>query len=168
VAEPTVWRYSLPNVSGEGWAIAFLDAIGCFAVLSDWGNYGYRWPQAGWGPGDFRDFFARCDDSYIIRKLSKADHYDPEQTEKNVKARILESRRHGSWSRERAREEWSLLDLCGVGTRDEFAVWYQHTEIDEAYECASHDHGSDAQGFIRHVMPRLRAAILAQRETEAA
>jgi hypothetical protein len=29
-------------------AIAFLDSIGCFSVLSDYGDYGYRWPEAGW------------------------------------------------------------------------------------------------------------------------
>lgn len=41
----TTWRYHMPNdrATGEGWAVCFLDSIGCFSVLSDYGDYGYRW-----------------------------------------------------------------------------------------------------------------------------
>ena len=42
-----VWRYSFPSIKGEGWAIFFLDETGCFAALSDYGDWSYRWNQRG-------------------------------------------------------------------------------------------------------------------------
>ena len=70
----TTWRYHLPNINLEGWVIAFLDSTGCLSVLSDFGDYGYRWHEGGWGPGDFREFFVRCDSGYISRKIASRAH----------------------------------------------------------------------------------------------
>jgi len=86
------WRYHLPNENGEGWAIAFLDSSGVFTSVSDYGDYGHRWPQAGWGPEDFRAFFLQCDDSYILGKISRRDEYDGDRTVRAIKDRILELR----------------------------------------------------------------------------
>jgi len=118
-----VWRYHLPNdrETREGWAIAFLDSIGCFTVLSDYGDYGYRWPEA-------------------------------------------DRRRMGSWTRERARDEWNILNDADIDTREGFALWYQETKIEDAYELAEYgEYGvpKRALAFCQHVMPRLRAVIRA-------
>jgi hypothetical protein len=157
----STWRYHLPSENGEGWAIIFMDSIGCFSALSDWGDYGYRWPEAGWGPGDFRAFFLQCDDNYILRKISRSEVYYGDRTAKNIRRRICELRRGGgrTWTPVRAREEWETLERYGVDSREEFAVWYQHTEIDEAYELAEYDHSYQALAFIARVLPRLREAI---------
>lgn len=154
------WRYSIPSERGNGWAIAFVDSIGCFSVLSDYGDYGYRWPQAGWGPGDFRRFLLQCNDDYILRKLARRDHYDGEATLRNVKDVILQNRRSLEWSADRAREEWSLLRTYDdLERREDFARWYDSTRIDCAYEHARVTFDPSALAFMTKVWPRITAAI---------
>lgn len=164
------WRYHLPNSRGEGWVIAFLDSIGCFSVLSDYGNYGHRWPQAGWGPGDFRSFLVQCGDDYILRKLAPQRAYDGAETLINVKRAIIEARRacarrnrhngHAvSWSRERAREEWDRLDEFDIDYIENFVRWADATGLDEPWEYQCNGPDRDAVAFIEQVMPRLRKAI---------
>jgi hypothetical protein len=67
----TTWRYYLPNDEMlEGWAIVFLDSIGCFSTVSDWGNYGYRWDSPGsTGGTDFRQWLIERGDDYLLSKL---------------------------------------------------------------------------------------------------
>lgn len=163
----TTWRYHLPSVKGEGWVVAFLDSIGCFSVLSDYGDYGHRWPENGWGPGDFRQFFARLEPDYVLRKIARRDHYDGAATLREVKARICELRRGGgSWTRDRAREEWDLLGRFDrLYSQTDFAFWYERTQIDEASELAFFDFGPQAHGFMTHAFPLLQAAIRAELET---
>lgn len=165
--ELRTWRYHLPSIKGEGWAIVYMDSIGVFTCVSDWGDYGYRWPQAGWGPGDFRKFFLQCYDEYILRKIARPDVYDGEATLRAVKERILEARRHGSWSRDRARREWDRLEVYGhLDSREDFAMWYEDTDIDEAYGLSVYSFSGEVRGFIEHVLPRLREAIKKQLEAE--
>ena len=163
-----IWRYHLPSIKGEGWAIAFLDSTGCFTVLSDWGNYGYRWPDHGWGPGDFRAFFVLCDSGYIIRKIARVDTYYGDRTLRAVQDHILERRRDGSFTRECARQEWDLLgDYSQLDSREDFALWGERTHIDAYYEFAVFDFDSGAINFARHVLPRLQAAIREELEPKA-
>jgi hypothetical protein len=160
MSKVTVWRYHLPSVNGEGWAIAFLDSIGCFSVLSDYGDYGHRWPEAGWGPGGFREFFVQCGGSYVLGKIARREAYYAARTVRAVKDSILESRRHGNMTCERARDEWDLLRRHeSLYSREDFAMWYQQTQIDEAYELAVYDFSPQANGFMTHVFPRLQRAI---------
>jgi hypothetical protein len=164
-----VWRYHLPSENGEGWAIVFLDSIGCFTALSDWGNYGHRWPEAGWGPGDFRDFFVRCDDSYVIGKIARSDEYHGERTAKAIKARIIEYRHDGVFTKQRARREWELLrEHDDVYRPEHFALWWDSTKIEQAHELAVYDFPQQAVAFMKRVMPRLRDAIRADLAREAA
>jgi hypothetical protein len=164
----TTWRYHLPSTSSfGGWAIVFLDSIGCFSALSDYGDYGYRWPEAGWGPGDFRAFLAGRDPRYVLGKIARRDHYDGDATLRAVKEQLCELRRHGSWKRERAREEWDLLALFdGLATREDFGRWYDRTRLDEAYEFSVFTHPPRAQAFMENVFPRLQAAIREELERE--
>jgi hypothetical protein len=157
----TTWRYQLPNENGEGWAIVFMDSIGCFSVLSDYGDYGYRWPQAGWGPGDFRKFILGCDDHYLLRKIARRDHYDGDKTLRAIKKRILRWRREGMLRKDQARQEWDLVtDRYGsVYSREDFAIWYQRTHLESAHELAVYDFEPSVLAFVKHVLPRLRAKI---------
>ena len=162
----TTWRYHLPNENGEGWAIAFLDSIGCFSVLSDYGDYGYRWPESGWSnpqERDFRQFFLGTNDHYVLAKVARSDMYDGDATLASVKSSILNCRRYGSWSRDHARNEWNLLsEYSGLESREDFAMWYQHTTIDCAYTKAVYTFHPQAIGFQEYILPRLRAVIRAQ------
>jgi hypothetical protein len=169
-SEIAMWRYHLPSEKGEGWCIAFLDAIGVFMCVSDYGNYGYRWPQDGWGSQYrcFREFFLHCDDDYIMRKIARRQEYVGSETLAEIKRHILELRRGGSWSKDRARHEWDLVvsDMGGVETKEDFARWYDRTSLDEAYEFAVHDFHPQVYGFMKACIPRLRAAIGAQLQAE--
>lgn len=161
----TTWRYHLPNhrATGEGWAVCFLDSIGCFSVLSDYGDYGYRWPDEWSGPNareDFRHFLTRIDGDYVLRKIAPRDTYMGEKTCKEVKRCILEARRSDAWSKEKARREWDLLDTYGnLESREDFARWYDHTEIDEAWEFAVWEPSPRAVAFIEKVFKRLQAHL---------
>lgn len=161
------WRYHLPSINGEGWAIAFLDSIGCFTCLSDFDDWSYRWPEAGWGPRDFRQFFIRCNDNYVLGKIARDDTYYGSQTLRNVKERILEGRRHGGWGRDMARKEWELLrEYDDLDSRESFAMWYQQTEIQDCSELAHWGVPPRAKAFMEHVMPRLREVIRAELAAE--
>ena len=165
----TVWRYQLPSNRGEGWAIAFLDSIGVFTVVSDWGDYGYRWPQNGWGQGDFREFLVECDADYVRRKIATKKVYDGDDTLRSVKDAILSARRGRTWSRHKARNEWdSLEDHGNLDAPENFAVWLEHTSLDEAYEFSCYGPDPHAVEFMRNVWPRLRQAIRAELESEKA
>ena len=37
------WRYVIPNVQYDGWAIVHVDSSGFLGIVSDFGNYAYRW-----------------------------------------------------------------------------------------------------------------------------
>lgn len=164
MSDVQTWRYSLPNIRGEGWAIIFLDEIGCFSALSDWGNANYRWPDHGWGEGDFRKFLLDCDDYYLTGKLGQGrKEYDPEGTLESVKGAIIQARRSGEFTKEVAREEWERLDLYDQLDREfDFSQWYGHTKLFEAGECHCQRYVREVTSFIEHVMPRLREVLKAE------
>jgi hypothetical protein len=166
------WRYHL---TGDGWCIAFIDEIGCLSVLSDYGNYGHRWPdecspknhtKPMYG-GDFRRFLVQCEAEYVLRKIAPRDEYDGHETYKAVKEAILRGRREGCWSRKRARVEWDMLeDYERLDCRENFARWYDHTAIDDAYEFAVYAAPLQAKAFMQRVWPRLVSAMRADLELE--
>lgn len=164
----TTWRYHLPNVNGEGWAIAFLDSIGCFSCLSDYGDYGYRWPEAGWGDYDFRKFFGREGNAdYVLHKIARSDEYDGKTTLRAVKERIIEDRRDSILDREQARHEWDLLEAHDrLYSRENFTFWYQETKIVEAHVLYYTDFSPQVLAFMKHTFPRLQAAIQAELAAE--
>lgn len=161
--EVKVWRYSFPNVNGEGWAIFFLDSVGCFAALSDWGDWSYRWNPRGYEEGDgrdFRHFILSCNDDYLLRKIAPKQEWDDDATLKNVKEAILGMRRDGGWTKEEARDEWSLLDHCeGMSNEFNFWDWAKDTKLSDTYELGCYKYSTQAQMFLARCMPRLREAI---------
>jgi hypothetical protein len=157
------WRYSLPNVQGEGWAIIFLDETGCFAALSDWGDVSYRWNQRGLPEGGFKRFLIRCDDFYLISKFgSQRREYDPESTFESVKEHIIQARRDGTMEKDDAREEWDFLRTYEeLRTEFDFWQWYSVTQLDAAdFHCTRYVR--DVVCFVKHVMPRLRELLKAE------
>jgi len=105
-----MWRYAIPSLKGEGWAILFLDNEGCFAVLSDWGDWSYRWNTRGVAEKDMRHFIVTCDNGYLRGKLNPVQEFDAEKTLVAVKEYICGTRREKRLTKEEAREEWWLLE----------------------------------------------------------
>ena len=160
------WRYSFPSENGEGWAIIFLDSAGCFAALSDWGNWTYRWNSRGINEPDFRQFFLTASDEYLLEKLNPVQEYDPEDTLKAVKQAYLEAFRSTSWRKrkrfERASAWMELNEMYNdLYTDSDFDQWLtcNPMDFDEPWYLRCDRHSQQAEQFIKRVMPRLREAI---------
>ena len=159
------WRYSFPSENGEGWAIVFLDSAGCFAALSDWGAWSYRWDARGIDEPDFRAFFLNASDEYLLQKFNPVKEYNPEETLKAVKqAYIGEFRTH--WRdrpRSDRRDAWEDLGdmYCDLATEHHFGDWSitNPMEFSEVWDLRRDRHSRQAEQFIKRVMPQLRAAI---------
>ena len=163
----TLKRYDLPSINGlEGWATIVLGADGFFAAVTDYGNYAYRWCAT--GEVDFRNFILRIGGDYLLGKVSSEDVYDDEATERLIKKHILEHRKEGWYSKERARKEWDHLVACGVADNGEigFHQWYEGTEIGDAYEMRVDVYPRDASAFAEKTLPRLKDAIRAELAAE--
>ena len=166
--ELVIHRYYLPSIKGEGWAIVYITSLGEFTALSDWGNYGYWWSHH--GCKDIRQFFLRAKESpdYFIGKLSSgATEYDGEASYKSVKDYILEVRRDRSWSMQKARGEWILLDLHSqLHDEHDFTRWYESTSIDEAYEHHRRRPNPQVVAFVEKVLGRLDPILRAELTAE--
>jgi hypothetical protein len=162
---PTLHRYVYKGEGswGCGWAIFVLGSDGFFAAVSDYGNYAFKWSAMGC---EWRQFFSRCDRSpdYYMSKLGQgANEYDGDRTLASVKRRILRDRRGGSIDADRAREEWDLLDRhSGLFSREDYALWYQETRIDTAYELAVYDYPPMLRAFCEKALPKLAAMLRAE------
>ena len=164
VSEVKSWRYSIPNTKGyEGWAILFLDNAGCFAALSDYGDWSHRWNARGFEEHekkDFRHFVLTCDDSYLLGKINPIKEFDPEGTLRAVKETILGMRRERQLEKDEAREEWEHMDDCeNFDNEWMFNRWQELTELPDPYELYTDRHSLQARAFIRECMPRLREKI---------
>jgi hypothetical protein len=159
------WRYSFPNVKGEGWAIIFLDFAGCFAALSDYGDWSYRWNSRGFAEGeDLRTFLVTCDDDYLMSKLGQGrKEYDGAGSFDAAKKAILSARRDGELEQEEAREEWDALHTFDeLKAEYDFGMWYAQSKISDAGECFRNRYPQQLVEFLRLEMPRLREALRAE------
>lgn len=169
----TTWRYYLPSENGEGWAVIFMDSVGVFSAVTDWGEYSYFWCQPGWQPHDpdFRRFILERSDGYLAGKLTREEVYDAEATLAAVKAHIEDCRRDGDLSAEDAETETDAIEDCeNLRDREAFVRWMERTTVPEPWRLsASKPHPQGVQ-FMARVMPRLREAIREElaREAEAA
>lgn len=170
----TTWRYVLPSLpKGEdSWSIVFVDSTGCVAVLSDYGDWCYRWVTKHCGFDDFRKFLVQADWGYVAMKLGLGREdalrvYDGEATRKNIRRRIREARRDGSLSKKQARDEW---ELAGSDIEDNglvgFHEWYQHTKFSDAYECAVYRMSHGLHHWVTVSFPRLKEVLRAELAAE--
>jgi hypothetical protein len=166
IKKPTAhWRYVYSNGYGN-WAILFLDENGGFSVLSDYGNYGYRWTSAGLDGRSMRSFIVDCDDDYIVGKITQGHprEYDGKKTCQALKEYIISERR-GSRAADRrmqrwARTHWDWLVACdGVETEADFSQWVGDTDLEDAGEFEVRNVSSDALAFMEHCWPGLKALI---------
>lgn len=165
-----IWRYYLPNHGSwlEGWALFLIDSTGYFSVISDYGNFAYRWTSFG---DDFRAFLAQTDMGYILRKIAKpaAERgINIDKTADAVKSFILEQRRTQEWDKERARIEWDLVEDCMSDADNQcgFEAWANDTTIDDYFEFAVSKRDEEAVAFCERVWPRFQALVREQLEAE--
>lgn len=155
-----MWRYALPTVKGEGWGIFLLDSTGMFAAFTDYGNYCYKWTHH--GKADFRIFLLGIEKSasYVCEKLGgRRDRFMPKETVQNIKERVIEYRRDGSLTKERAREEWDLVESIDFDDPRGMYDWVNDSKLSEAYEYLVYDFDADLKCFVKNLLPRLSRAI---------
>ncbi len=180
ISSVKLWRYVLPSVRGEGWAIIVIGSDGFFAAVSDYDNYAYWWGAM--GCADAREFFldndyARYPD-YLLSKLSQREWWDGAATVKKARelieavtrvARVPDDHAGPGWTRRRANEEYALLrEHDNLDSRESFALWVNRTGLayEDACGCATVAYPPMAMGFAKHIMPRLVAAIRAELAAE--
>ena len=149
-----VYRYAERNRPGtyEGWFIAFMDEAGCLAVLSDYGDYSYRWGGIPEGTG-IRRFLTQCEPEYVLRKLSRRDWFDVEKNVAAVRQALLE--------RETGDPEEFYDELRSIGSEYELTRWLE--DVDHGLELydllPGHSHSPQALAFMERVWPRLMALV---------
>jgi len=161
------WRYSIPSVQHEGWAIAHLDSGGFFAVISDFGSYAYHWRD--WGTGDFREFLIATDAEYLCGKFGTRSTFDPAGTTQLVREQILEYRRDGTLDWPTARRLWAhAANVPYDPDLDELRAYLDHLDplpIDDPP--LVYDFSPQLRRFMERVWPRLVSAMQVDLEREA-
>jgi len=148
-----------------GWFIAFIDAAGCVAILSDYGNYSHRWSR-GREERDMRQFLLNCSPDYVADKFGYGvrAEIDGEATREAIRSYIVERRREESIGAEIARQEWELAG-GDLDSDVDFSAWMRETSLEDAYEFYR-NHRPQLQSFMRQVWPRLRDCLTADLESE--
>lgn len=152
-------RYYIPTLpSGlEGWGIFFLDSIGTFTCVTDWGNYAYAWRA--FGPADFREFLLGINDGYLLSKISVREEYQSDETLVNVKQHLIASRVAKDLTRETAREEWELLENCDdLRNEHDWWRWTSQTELNCLGDdgLVVYDRPQQAKAFVQLLWPRFK------------
>jgi len=169
MGDVSVHRYEVPTTrAGEGWAIAFVDSVGCLAVLSDYGDYTYRWPSKGWGSIDFRRFLLGIGTDYLLRKLCGSEReYRGAETLEAIRGEILDRRREArrnpssrialTW--DEACHEWDLLSEFDLRDRGGFERWCERSGLGEPETREAVGFPRQAVAFAERAWPRIRRAI---------
>jgi hypothetical protein len=166
------WRYHLKGQKEpyDSWTIAFVDSTGCVAILSDYGDWCYRWSTPNTGHGDFREFFIGIDASYAARKLaneSDRNQFDGEATRKRIRQDILRDRRARACSADWARQEWDLVDVIEDDHECSFSAFLAETSIEDAFEYAITRMGRGLTHWVHVSLPRLQQLIREELASEA-
>jgi hypothetical protein len=161
------WRYSIPSIDGEGWGIIVLDSTGMFAAVSDYGNAAHHWGHH--GCAGIREFFAKgLSPGYALPKLFyDRQQYDGQETLQLVKEYILDARRMTSFTREKAREEFDLLQqFDGLQSEHDFMRWYEETSISDAGEFYCMGYPASARAFVDKLLPRFYEVVAGELAAE--
>lgn len=139
------WRFSGPSISGEGWWVAFIDEAGCLAVLSDFGDYSFRWNLRGIGEPNLVRFLVKCDSPYVLNKLARRDWFDADFAEKQVRDAL----------RERDGEDAAQPSISNEFDLHEAVV--EHALYQQAADgdLTRMDFDPQAKAFIERVWPRI-------------
>lgn len=138
------WRFSEPSRRGDGWWIAFLDGAGALAIVSDYGDYSYRWNPAALGAPNLVRFLVDTDSDYVMRKISpREDHLDCDATEKRIREILAE------------RGDGESLDFGISNELDLYAACVDHDL--EGEEVGVYVRNPQAVAFMKRIWPRIIA-----------
>lgn len=169
------WRYHLLGTPRgaeprDSWSIVFVDDDGCLSILSDYGNWGYRWNMAGESKS-VRRMLLDFNSSYVHDKLSY-DHakvFSPEKTIKVIREVILQYRRHGDIDSAVARADWNdIADINNILDFVEFLDAFPPRHLRYESCCMYEPHNaSGLDHWTKVSFPRLQERIREQLADEA-
>ena len=155
----TCWRYSVPNVDYDGWAVAHLDNRGFLAVIGDYGEFGHLWHN--FGDEDFRVFLSRLGPDYLMGKLGERTELNRKKTVHELRREICQDRRSGLLDREQAREDWDAVAAFEVESDATYSAedFLDELHMEDAGELFVMDYPPRLKGFMERTWPRLVAAM---------
>lgn len=161
------WRYAGASVDRQGWFVAFVDEVGCVAVLSDFGDYAYRWGGVPREVG-IRRFLTQCERSYVLDKFTYGKkEFDEERTRASALEAILEERYAHRCAAEEAREVFDEV-TSAVGEHEMTnAIGAAHFGLLNLAECWCTGPTAQHRAFVDQIWPRLMKEIEADLEREA-
>lgn len=159
------WRYYLPSIKGEGYAVIFLDSAGVFSAVSDWGNYGYIWGNH--GCKSIKHFLVKChkDWDYLAGKFNPNKIADYDKSIERIKEHIKTYLEDGTYSEDFAVREMDLINQTDPETYA-FHEWYGATEISDAAEMIVYVINPQVEMFCKKVIPRLVEILKKELEAE--
>lgn len=154
------WRYVVHDPKDRScWAIALLTEDGIFSVISDFGNYAFKWSHT--GCKDFREFFVGLEPGYVQGKLGQGfkKEFQTEKTCQVIREQILQRRKEGELTKERAKNEMDLVK--SLRNELDYYEWTQTTSLRHDHDWAVYDHPSDIQNFCKRVLPKIQKKVAA-------
>lgn len=149
---------------GFEWYVVFVHEETCtLSIVSDYGNYAYRWPAGGQVPGQrFKDFLLELNDGYLLSKICQGipKEFDSAATLLRVKRELIENRREYGANKDAVREVWDSLD----GLDLENALQDGHDEdLGQFcnYESMVFDYPFGAKTFLTKFWPEIKAQLKA-------
>lgn len=158
----TLRSYILPAVKGEGWAKFVIDTSdGYFSVVSDFGNYAYRWSNTG---KEFRTFLIGISGQYLLSKLvlgwDLRERYDVDASKVRLEEAILESL-------EGTEQEEELEAVRACDSESQLLEWAADTRLGDASELLITENDPQVSGFCMRVWPRFVAELQSELMAEA-
>ena len=151
------WRYALlpSKEPRDSWSIIFLDSEWVMSVVSDHGNWAYRWPKQ----DNFKAFLCQCDGNYVARKLggSTCWVFDPDRTSQEARKWICSERRRRDMDKEAAREEYDRA--LNIGDGYTWTHFLDETEIPDAWEFGCRSLEPGLKHWTEVSFPRLQELL---------
>ncbi len=152
----TIKRYDIPPLKLGEWANIIVDTdAGMLAIVSDRGNYAYRWTDPGC---EFRQFLIGLEPDYLQKKLMidhKSQVYDDEETRKAVMEVIEEAEKEGGTSFRPAHERAIIEDdFDYLNEYENFVAWCNETEIPDCFQLQRSKPEPQSWAFCTIIWPR--------------
>ncbi len=160
----TLRRYTLePDKKYGTWAIIVIDTkIGYFSVVSDYGNYAFRWTHPG---GEFRKFLAGLEPDYVYSKLTHTQRmFDLEGSRDAVLKAFTEIRE--AQTRPESWVDREYDDFESVHSESEFMMWVSNTEMEDPHEFFRTKKEPDCWRFVRHLFSRFQLMLREELQKE--
>jgi hypothetical protein len=154
-----------------GWACCTVnESTGELAITSDWGNWAHRWNPRHLGSPSLHAFLGEGSLDYIANKLMPLGdrrEFDPHETSKYIRARVLERRRSRMIDEYEARGYWDALGSLADVDSSELYLERLHQascgdlcdrlDLSEPWEMLQHRESYEYRALMAIVLPPLCA-----------